>query len=269
IAAPPLPTAFSFTFLGSALRVATADPNALRLLETAFQPVRCAAAPPGMHPISVRIPLSDDFAAAFYTVRDVFGSFCAQIAHRFAIYGGCAAAENQAFGLLGDSTVGKTTLLLHLHRLGARFLGDESFLLAQDGTLNAFPRLPALREPALPLLDPALREAIRSCPHYERFPAGRLWFALPAAHLLNVRPDGEPKRLAAVFVVERAQTTHVEALSPRDTLHAVVQRAYRKPKTLESLARMRRALADVRGYRLHLAEPQAGARTVLETLKCA
>ena len=269
IAAPPLPTAFSFAFLGSALRVATTDPNASRLLETAFRPVQCAAAPPGMHPMSVRIPLSGDFTAAFYAVRDVFASFCADIAHRFAIYGGCAAVENRAFALLGDTTAGKTTLLLHLHRLGARFLGDESFLLAQDGTLNAFPRLPALREPALRLLDPALREAIRTCPHYERFPAGRLWFALPPEHLLNVRPDGEPRRLRAVFAVERARTSGVDALAPRDLLHLMVRRSYRKPQTLESLARLRRALADVRGYRLRLADPQTGARAVLEALKCA
>lgn len=210
------------------------------------------------------------FGAAFSAVRDLFVLFCTAMPDSAAFYGACGATAHGAFALLGAPTVGKSLLSLHLAADGIRFLGDETFTLdVQQFVIQALPRYPALREPALPLLpSDAMRFAVQDSPHYERLPEGRYWFALHPQHLLGTAPDASPQQLRTICFLERSTgQTRIEALQPHETLRRALSRLYDKPRTLDRLARIRAALSGTVGYRVEMGDPFDAARCLRSVLK--
>lgn len=284
----PPSTLHSFEYLGKALAVRSNTPGASQLLRAAFAPSHEPGTPSLKGGVThvrsalimrfeqqstvYRICDFGGFGAAFYAVRDLFSRFCTSAAGGAAFYGASGQFEGNAFAILGESTVGKTVLMLHLATTGATFLGDETFSLdSETGVLRAFPRLPSLREPALRLLpSDAMRDAVRRSPFVHRLRAGRLWYALGQDHLLGIRPSSEPRILKTIFFLERSETVTVHPMSEEACFAACMQRLYRKPRALSEVARLRRALRDIRGCRVGLADPRSTACAVLEMLsKCA
>lgn len=272
-------------FLNERLIIRSDDEYATRLLRTACFPVpACAQIVPDVKitrrdaAIAVEqnrtvsmygVAQTGRFGAAFIAVRDLFADFCVRAADGTAFYGATGALNHNGFVLFGETTAGKTLLLLHLVSLGARFLGDETFALdCEQARVRAFPRHPSLREPALPLLPSRrMRAAILRSPDYERLPGGRLWYGLKSEHLLGIAPASQPQALRTIFFLQgRAAAPHVEPLGETELLARSVQRLYRQPHTLAQLARIRHGLRHARGYLVRLAEPRVTAHALLETL---
>jgi hypothetical protein len=211
------------------------------------------------------------FGTAYAGVRDVFAAFIRVAASGSVFYGGCFALEGNAVAVFGESGIGKTVLLLHLAQAGARFLGDETFMLRSiGGTLCAVPRLPALREPSLPMLPEALRESVSGARAYAATPRGKkFWYALDGDDLAGITPDATAHLLsAAIFIERRSAQPALRALSQHELMHRAAERLHEKPRSLADLARLRRALHGVRAYALDLGDPAQTAQLITDNLPC-
>jgi hypothetical protein len=210
------------------------------------------------------------FGTAYAAVRDVFAAFIRVAANGSVFYGGCFALEGNAVAVFGESGIGKTVLLLHLAQAGAHFLGDETFMLRSiGGTLCAIPRLPALREPSLPMLPKALRESVTRARTYAATPRGKFWYALDGDDLAGLTPDATAHLLnAAIFIERRSAQPALRALSQHELMHRAAARLHEKPRTLADLARLRRALHGVRAYALDLGDPAQTAQLITNNLPC-
>lgn len=259
---------YSFAFLDRVLTVATRDEWAARLLERAFAPMMRPTPAAVGH--ATAIESGNGFEDAFKAVRQTFADFAVLAGNGYALYGACGALEDTAFALLGPTTAGKTTLLLHLAALGARFCADETFVLdPHEGTIAGLPRLPCVREPALRMLPPVIAQAIPTSEDFVSFDAGRLWYALQAQHLNGIVPDAKPRKLRTlVFIDGRAERAQIAPLTPHEILERTVARLYRKPHSLAALAAIRAAVRGVPGYLLTLGQPERTARLLFERL-CA
>lgn len=286
--APPILERFCYRYLNTALAVATDDLCAARILRAAFSPiltkalarVDCMAAIErtgdrlrvcyeGAAVSTYSINGLGNFGAAFCAVRDIFIRYSRRIAPNGAVYGACGALAGNAFVLLGRTTIGKTLLMLHLAANGVQFLGDETFTIdGENPRIRAFPRLPSLREPAVPLLpSDELRCAVLAAPNYQQLPGGRLWFALEPSDLHGIAPSSRPHGLRTVFFLEgRGRSVTVEELSQNDMLTAFVRRIYHKPETLDRLLCVRAVLNGARGYRVQLGDPGPTAAALMRVL---
>lgn len=210
-----------------------------------------------------------DFSAAFRAVRELFARFAVAASGGMAFYGACVALPDAAAAIVGPTTIGKTLLALHTAYLGARFCADETFCIApHDGTQRAFPRRPALREPALRFLpDARLTGSIERARHVAHLPGGRLWYALEKHDLAGIEADPVPRQLRMIVVAEqRGSRPILTPLSREDLVEALLRRAYRRPSPLQQAILARKTLPDVRGYSLCIGAPHETAVLLYEAL---
>jgi hypothetical protein len=287
-AASPQMGVIEFEHLGRHLRVVCDDVWAARLLERAFVPMRCTGAARNdvarierdCDTILLRFDSSvlrfskrklGSFGAAFSAVRELFARFASSSGNATALYGGSAALNGAGVAMFGVTGAGKTVLLLHLARLGMRFLGDETLVVDWDAQkLAAQPRLPALREPALSMLPSDMREAIVRCPNVVRLTGGRFWYAVPRDYLSGIAPDATPQELRAIIALrDRQPKPSIVPLSAQESLRLITAHSYFKPRSLQEVARIRRSLANIPAFAVHVAEPAETAKLLMETLACA
>lgn len=273
----------------STLSLAIADADALRLIEEAYAPMRCAAA--GARANASLSRLSDGrlhlrygrqalrpanaadgvpLRAAYHAAREIFSRFACEPPHTLALYGTMFAVDGRAVLLLGPTTIGKTVLALHAAAQGARFLGDETALLSLvREEAYALPRRAALRESALPLLpNPAMAEAIEASPHVFRSERGRFWYAIDANVLGGIEPSDRPYPLRAICVLgHRGETPSIQSVNAADAVKFVAARAYARPTSLAQLGALRRALRNVACFDLTLGDPRSSAELLLREVR--
>lgn len=212
----------------------------------------------------------DPFVAPYHAVQEMFARFASSLPGFTAVYGASLAVNGRGVLLIGPSCIGKTVLAAHLIAQGAHFLGDETVLVSEGPPqIRAMPRRPALREPALALLPPALRASVDASPLFRTTPNGRFWYALPSTAFGGIEPDAGPHDLRAIAVVlGRSESAECVELSAAAAFPHVVKRAY--DGRARSAAMLHAATQRTRCYGLQLGEPAATAALLLEKLEsCA
>lgn len=287
--APAASVQLGFRLGAATLSLEVADADALRLIEDAYAPMRCPAANARAHASLRR--LSDGrmhvrygrsalrpanavdgvpLRAAYHAAREIFARFACEPAHTLALYGGLCAVDEEAVLLLGPTTVGKTLLALHLAAQGARFLGDDTALIAYEREeAYALPRRPSLRESALPLLpDPAMSIAVESSSSMFETDRGRFWYALDAQALCGIEPTDKRYPLRAICVLgRRCDTAAMRRLDTADAVKFVTQRAYARPTSLAQVAALRRALRHTAFFEMTLADLPYSAELLLREVR--
>ncbi|HEY5341873.1 MAG TPA: hypothetical protein VIK27_12660 [Candidatus Aquilonibacter sp.] len=164
------------------------------------------------------------------------------------LYACAVVVDGRALLLVGESGVGKTTLGLALHRLGARVIGDEMIVIRRhDCTVDAIDRRLSVRQERG---DP-LRAGDNGVLAVDR----RLFGGVP-----------ETGKLAATFVVTRGDEARVAPASVGRTALAIASRLGARPKNLDDVGDLVGILETGRCFTLTLGEPNASARAVLEAL---
>lgn len=287
--ARPGASVLGFRLGATTLSLEIADADALRLVEEAYAPMRCAAA--GTRASASLRRLSDGrlhlrygkhalrpanavdgvpLRAAYHAAREIFARFACEPPHTLALYGAMCAKDGGAILLLGPTTIGKTVLALHLAAQGARFLGDDTALLCLlRGETYALPRRPALREGALPLLpSAAMRNAVAASPSMFATERGRFWYALDAQALEGIEPTDRAHPLRAICIIgHRGEVPAVRRLQDDDAVKFVAQRAYARPTSLAQVGALRRALRHTACFEMTLGEPQSSAELLLREVQ--
>lgn len=270
-----------FELAGSRLRLHVFDDCSAQLAKTAFGRLRCVKGPAQFeawiteHSDELRVEFGDArvackghdrFGAAYAAVREVFARFAAGVSSNMAFYGAGWASAGTALALLAPSGTGKTLLALYAAVSGARFCGDESFLLHPSGTLSAVPRLPSLRESALPFLPTEdIRASISSSRNVAVRPYGRLWYALEPSDLGGIAPDQSGYPLGSIIVVEgRSERAGIRPIRGEALLTHMLERAFVRPSRLRDIAMLQRALHGVRGFSMELGKPYDSAELLRE-----
>lgn len=277
-----------FRLGSSVMGLDVADEDALGLLEHAYALLRC---PPsgarvqaslrrlsdgGLHVRYGRQALRMASAAdpvparaAYHAAREIFARFASERPESVAFYGALCAVDSAAVLVLGPTMIGKTLLALHLAQSGARFLGDETALLSlSNAEAYAMPRLPALRESALPLLPKSMARDIEASGRFFPTERGRYWYALGADALGGIEPSGRPYTLRAVCVLSaRADAPSVRRMEPADGVQVLAQRAYVRPTTLAQVAALRRATRHATFLEMTLGDPQASSARLLREVR--
>ena len=287
----PASVRLGFRLGASVLELDVADEDARRLLEHAYSPLACPPTGARVHASlrrlsdgglhvrygrhALRMANAADpvpIRAAYHAAREIFARFAAERPRSIAFYGALCAIESGAVLVLGPTTVGKTLLALHMARSGARFLGDETALLSlATGEAYAMPRLPALRESALPLLpDPAMAKAIAESEHFFATERGRFWYALDG-DALGIEPNARPYTLRAICVLSaRADAPSLRRMEPADGVQLLAQRAYVRPTTLAELSALRRATRHAAFFEMTLGDPNESSALLLREVRaCA
>lgn len=288
----PASVRLGFRLGASVLGLEVADQDALRLLDHAYSALRCPPAGARIHASlrrlsdgglhvrygrhALRLANASDpvpIRAAYHAAREIFARFAAERPQSVAFYGALCAIESGGVLLLGPTTIGKTLLALHLARSGARFLGDETALLSlATGEAYAMPRLPALRESAIPLLpDAAMAQGIAASDRFFPTERGRFWYALDGHALGGIEPNARPCTLRAICVLSvRADTPSLRRMEPADGVQLLAQRAYVRPTTLAELGALRRATRHATFFEMTLGDPQESSALLLREVRaCA
>jgi hypothetical protein len=99
-------------------------------------------------------PIGDPALLQWFGHEGILVDILRRVRSHFIIHAGVVVRDDVAFVLLGESTYGKTTLVLELVRRGFRFLSDDLAALSrQNNQVDLFPRSPRIRQGTLDLLD--------------------------------------------------------------------------------------------------------------------
>ena len=273
----------------SVLELEVTDRAARGLIEGAYAPMLCEPVgsrtraslkrlPDGrLHVRYGRAPLAPANASdpvllrgAYHAAREIFARFATEAPDTMAFYGALCALFGGAVLLLGPTASGKTLLALHLAHAGARFLGDETALLApSSGEMRAMPRRPALREHDVEFLpSEPMRSAVAASESFFQTERGRFWYALDEQALCGIEPSAAAFPLRAVCVIrERGTSSAVRRLEKNDGLKQLAQRAYQRPSSLSEAGALQRATRRASFFELTLGDPQSAADLLISEVR--
>jgi hypothetical protein len=177
--------------------------------------------------------------------------------------------DDGAVLLLGPTMIGKTLLALHLAQSGARFLGDETVVLALTGEAYAMPRRPVLRESALALLPHArMVESVAASASFFPTERGRLWYSLDAQALCGIEPSAQAYPLRAVCALrDRDHDARIRRVDHAEGVKLLAQRAYARPSSLAQLSALRRATRRTAYFEMTLGTPEASCEALLREVR--
>lgn len=208
--------------------------------------------------------------AAYHAAREIFARFACEPPQTIALYGALCAVGDAGVLLLGPTTIGKTVLALHMAHHGARFLGDDTAILAlSSGEAYAMPRRPSLRESALALLpDPRMAESVAASQRCFSTERGRFWYSLDTAALYGIEPSDRRYDLRAVCIVrERAEEPAIREIDAAQGVKHLAQRAYVRPTSLAQLAALRRATRRASFFEVVLGAPEVSSEMLLQAVR--